>query len=360
VPTDAPPLAVAAARPTVAVEGQTVAALVDGMTALRIHEGGDGVATLELEVGNWAAHDGGAPDFQFFDRRTVDFGKKITVALGDHRLFAGKIAGVEAVFPPLSSPRLVVLADDGLQALRMKRRTRTWDQVSDGDVARRIASDHGLTPSVDLDGPTHTVLAQLDQSDLAFLRDRARAAGGEVWIDDRTLHVAKRPSRAGGDPPRLALGGAVRELRLRADLAHQATAVVVGGWDVAGKQAISERATDAALGRETAGGDSGASILRSAFAERTETVAATAPVTAAEARAGAEALFRARARRFVSGEGVCETAPGIRAGAAVRLEGVGPLFAGEHVIVECCHRFDGITGMRTEIVLERPALGRPA
>ena len=37
---------------------------------------------------------------------------------------------------------------------------------------RTIASDHSLTPEIDASGPTHKVLAQVNQSDLAFLRER--------------------------------------------------------------------------------------------------------------------------------------------------------------------------------------------
>ena len=77
----------------------------------------------------------------------------------------------------------------------MTRRTRTFANVSDRDAATQIAGDHGLTPSIGIDGPTYAVLAQLNQSDLAFLRERARSIDAELWISDTTLNLQPRSKR---------------------------------------------------------------------------------------------------------------------------------------------------------------------
>lgn len=355
MPTDTQTLR--AARPTVEIDGKVVSSLTDGLELLRIHEGLETPATLELEVGNWGTPPaGGSPDFRFLDRREVDFGRKVGVKFGPDLMFEGRITALEAVFPPGESPRLVVLAEDALQALRLARRTRTFEQQSDADVLRTIASDHSLSADVDLPGPTHRVLAQLDQSDLAFARDRVRAVGGELWIEGTKLRVRSRPGRAQGQPLTLALNQQLRELRVRADLAHQASAVVAAGWDVAGKQAIAERADDSVLGAESSGGDTGATILRRVFGDRPQTVVAAMPSTTAEARDRASALFRARARRFVRGEGVCELGGKVRVGRTVTLSGVGAPFSGDYQLVDVIHRFDARNGARSEITVERAVL----
>ena len=107
--------------------------------------------------------------------------------------------GLEACFPEGQSPEIRVLAEDRFQDLRMTRRTRTFSDVTDSDVITQIANDHGLSPSVSVNGPTYKVLAQVNQSDLAFVRERARAIDAEVWMKGNTLnakphgtHVAKR------------------------------------------------------------------------------------------------------------------------------------------------------------------------
>src|SRR5215831_21174567 len=104
---------------------------------------------------------------------------------------------MEARFPAKSPPELVVLAEDALQDLRMTRRTRTFVDQSDADVFNKIADDHKMGKSVQLSGGTHKVLAQVNQSDLAFLRERARAIEAELWVTTDasgkpTLNARKR------------------------------------------------------------------------------------------------------------------------------------------------------------------------
>ncbi len=241
---------------------------------------------------------GDSSDFLFFDKKLLDFGKELNVVVGDQSLFKGKVTGIEARFPQGNSPSIVVLAEDRFQDLRMTRRTRTFSDVSDSDVFSQIAGDHGLTPSVTVSGGSYKVLAQLNQSDLAFMRERARALDAELWVTDATLSVKPRADR-GGSPVTLTYGKELREFRVLADLALQATSLEVSG-------------------------------------------------------------LKRRARRFVVGHGTAETRAELKVGATVKLAGLGPLFQGDFYVAETLHMFDGAQGMRTEFEVERPALGRPS
>lgn len=348
---------VQSSRPAIAVEGQDRPALSGGLLSLRIDEQVEGLYCCEARFGNWGAVNGSV-GFLHFDRRLLEFGKELKVKLGQDELFAGRITALEASYPDAGPPELTVLAEDRFQDLRMTRRTRTFADVSDQDLVSRIAGDHGLTPDATVSGPTHKVLAQLDQSDLAFLRERARANDAELWVSGTTLSVKPRASRTSA-PLSLGHGASLRRVEVLADLAHQRTSVEVGGWDVAGKQALKEQATDSTVSGELKGGDSGASVLRSALGERKESVAHTVPVSSQEAKARAESIFRHRARRFVVARGVAETSVGFRAGATVKLERLGPLFSGEYYVTAVRHLFDGAEGLRTEFLAERPGLGRP-
>lgn len=349
---------VAPARPTVELEGQAAPALTEGLLRLQVHETQDGLSSCEATFGNWGP-DRGRVGFLYFGRDRVDFGKALAVRLGGAILFQGRITGLEGSFPDGGPPEITVLAEDRLQEMRMTRRTRTFTQQTDEQVIASIARDHGLTPQVDVSGPTHVVLAQLNQSDLAFVRERARAIDAELWLDDRTLHVAAH-SRRRSQRTRIGYGHELSRFTVLADLAHQRSSVVVTGWDVAAKRALSERADDQSLGSEVGSADSGASVLRTALSERKETVARTVPSVAAEARAEAEAVFRRGARRFVRGRGTATVDATFRVGATVQIDGVGPLFSGDYYVAETTHLFDGRLGSRCEFVVERPGLGRPA
>jgi phage protein D len=348
--------AIFAARPAIVVDGNVVAALAGGLFGLSIRENTSGLYRCEALFGNWGPVEG-ATGFLYFDRRTLDFGKAFAVRLGQKTLFEGRIMALEGRFPAATPPQILVLAEDRLQDLRMTRRTRTFEDVSDSDVFKSIANEHGLTPQIDVSGPTHKCLAQVNQSDLAFVRERARAVGAEVWVRGTTLSAAARSGRR-GDTVELALNAGLHEFSACADLANQRSSVTASGWNIAGKEALKHKAEASSISGELEGGDSGVSILSSALADRDDTVSHGALRTQPETQAFAESWFRARARRFVTGRGFADADARIRVGATVDLRGVGALFGGKYYVSEVIHQFDSARGFRTEFTVERPALSR--
>jgi len=344
------------ARPIVAIDGQDNAVLRSGLLSLLVVEHASGLYRCEALFGNWGAVKN-RTDFLYFDRKVLDFGKALAIKLGADAVFDGRIMAMEANFPEGQAPELNVLAEDRLQDLRMTRRTRTFADVSDADVITQIANDHGLTPSVRVNGPTYRVLAQVNQSDLAFVRERARAIDAEVWMDRKTLNAQSHADRNEGTL-QMTRGAQLREFTVIADLAHQRTSVTASGWDVSSKASLKYEATDSVISGEVNDDDSGASVLKSALGERKESIAHTVPLTSQEAQAEAEAFFKMSARRFVVGQGVAEPNARLRVGSRVDLHGLGPLFSGKYYVSEVRHRFDGINGLRSEFTAERPGLGR--
>ena len=348
-------LQVRAARPVLSVAGQDASNLAQRLMSLLVAETVHGLARCEAVVSNWGAINGGI-GFLYFDRQLLDFGKAFAVRLGTDTLFDGRIIGLEAQFPEGRPPQLNILAEDRFQDLRMTRRTRSFKAVTDADVFQQVAGEHGLTPDVNVPGPRYPMLAQVNQSDLAFLRERARSTDAEVWVTGSTLHAQARANRT-STPLKLTYQQGLREFVVLADLAGQRTGVSVNGWDVAGKAGLTYEATDTVVRGELNGFRSGASILQAALGGRKESLAHTVPLSSQEARAEAEAVFKMTARRFVVGHGVAETDSRLRVGNRVDLQGLGPLFSGPYYLSEVRHLFDGTQGLRTEFTAERPGLG---
>jgi phage protein D len=196
----------------------------------------------------------------------------------------------------------------------------------------------------------------VNQSDLAFIRERARAVDAEVWVNGTTLHVKKRGARDAGTVD-LTWQNELREFEVSADLATQRTSVAVSGWDVSGKQGIKSEATSSAISSEVGSDTSGVSILQN-IAARKENLAHPVPFTANEGQAAADAFFRVSARRFVSGRGIAESSSGLRVGSRVNLKELGPLFSGKYTVTAVRHRFDTEHGIRTEFEVERPGIGQ--
>lgn len=351
-------------RPQIFVDGREKTDLRQGLLALSIVETTAGLYRCEATFGNYGAVSGSS-DFLYFDRKTFDFGKAFKVALNDSGLFDGRITALEARFPSASPPALVVLAEDRLQDLRMTRRTRTFADVSDADVWSRIAEQHGLAKDIRLTGGSHAVLAQVNQSDLAFLRERARAIGAELWIETgsdgrATLKACSRSDRGPGAPVKLGWHNELQEFEVIADLSGQRTSVAATGWDPGAKAQLRHEASDGDIQSEVGSDDSGPSLLRAKLGDRKESIAHAVPLDSREAQARATSHYQMMARRFVVGHGVARTDPRLRVGRWVDLDGLGPLFTGKYYLSEVRHRFDGGRALRTEFVAERPGLGRPS
>jgi phage protein D len=347
---------VKATRPKIIVAGKEDVDLSQALKKMSVRETVHGLHSAELRLGNWGLKNNSV-DFLYFDRKKLDFGKAVQIKLDDDLVFDGRISALEADFLDGSSPELSILLEDRFQDLRMTRRTRTFTESSDADVIRKVAGDHGLQTDVDMQGPTHKVLAQVNQSDLAFLRERARSAGAELWLEGGKLSAKPRTGRTGA-AIKLKYGSELIELNLLADLAHQRTSVNVSGWDVGGKKAIAQQADEAAVRNELGSDTSGARILRDAFGERKESIAHMVPLTADEARVQAEARFRDSARRFLVGHGLAQPNGKLRVGTWVDLDGLSTLFNGKYYLSEVHHQFDGAGGLRSEFTAERPGLGK--
>ena len=344
------------ARPTIFIDRREHASLADGLIYLLIAEKTDGLYRCEARFSNWGTKDN-STDFLYFDRKILDFGKEFQIKLAQDEIFKGKITALEADFYAEKPPELTVLAEDALQDFRMTRRTRAFENLPDAAIFRKIAGEHGLTANVDADGTAHKSVAQVNQSDLAFLRERARSIDAEIWVKDKELFVKNRAAR-GRDKVRLKYKGNLREFKVIADLANQRTSITAAGWDVAAKAEIKKEARDSILGAELGSDTSGSSILKEKFGDRKESIAHGVPLNSREAQQIAESLFKRTARQFVVGRGTAEPNVRLRVGAIVELDGVGKMFNGKYYVTEVAHIFDSDQGFRTEFRAERPGIGK--
>ncbi|HSH23635.1 MAG TPA: phage baseplate assembly protein V [Acidimicrobiales bacterium] len=98
------------------------------------------------------------------------------------KLIAGEVTAIEAVCEELVI-HTVVRGYEKAHRLQRARRTRTYVDMTDSDVAEKVARDAGLSVgTVDSTSASHTHLSQVAQTDWEFLRQRAREIGYEVGV----------------------------------------------------------------------------------------------------------------------------------------------------------------------------------
>jgi phage protein D len=357
------PLTVVA--PVFEVGGEVVGELARDCIRLEVCEGVEGLATMQarfLAVGAGAL--GPQDRLLHLDGTTVDLGSAVKVALGpDHQrrfVFDGQVSGIELILGDGDAPVVVVHAEDALMRLRMTRRMRTYRQATDAEIAEELAGEHGLQADADADGPRYDVVQQANQSDLAFLRERARLLRAELWCTGRTLHFRSRETRQGTEVT-LVRGGELLCARLVADLADQRSEVVVTGWDAGLKELIDERAGPDVVEAEVSGGRTGARLVASALGDSTSLRVREAALTAEEAGAWARAEMLRRGRRFVCVTGTTNGTPDMVVGSRLTLQLVGGPFEGAgYYVCHVRHTFDLREGFRTRFEAERATLNEVA
>lgn len=346
--------------PVFKVDGRVVGELARDVLRLEVEESTDGLRTLRAHFIAVGPASAATEQLLHLDGSDLDFGKRLEVSLGppshERIVFAGVISALEAEFDEGRVPRAVVYAEDALMKLRMTRRMKTYEQVSDADVATQIAGEHGLSPDVAADGPTYDVVQQWNVSDLAFLRERARLVQAEVFADGDKLCFKTRPNRT-ATTVTLTRDHDLISVRARADLAHQRTKVKVSGFDAQDRAQIEEEADGSAISAEVSGGRTGPAVLSTALGDRVSHRVLEAPSVAAEASAWARAELLRRARAFVTVSGTTNGTPDLLVGSRVTLADVARPFEGAgYYVTRVVHTYDLENAHRTHFDAERPTV----
>ncbi|MFJ9608865.1 phage late control D family protein [Kitasatospora sp. NPDC101176] len=353
--------AVTAVAPVFTVGGELVRDLGRDCVRLEVREGVEGLRTLQASfLASGIGAKGPQERLLHLDGRTIDLGSALKVALGpdagQRTVFEGTVSALELVLGDGDPPVVVAHAEDALMRLRMTRRSRSYPRVTDGEIAEALAREHGLSADVDVPGPRYDVVQQLNQSDLALLRERARLLRAELWCTGTTLHLRTRETRP-GTAVTLVLGRDLLSARLTADLAHQRSEVVVTGYDAARREPVEERAGPEAVEAETTSGRTGARLLGRALGPSTSLRVREVALDAAEAAAWARAEMLRRGRRFVLADGLTNGTPDLVVGSRLTLQDVGAAFdGGGYHVTRLCHGFDLEHGFRTRFEAERATL----
>jgi len=261
-------------------------------------------------------------------------------------LVSGEITTITADYDQ-SGQRLHIRGYDVSHRLHRGRQTRTFANVTDSDICRRIASDAAIdTGKIDESGTTHEHVSQANQSDWDFLKARARAIGFLLNVDDGKLNFTK-PLDSSTAPDegnlletvqyKLVFGSDLLEYRPRLSSAEQVSQVEVRGWDRENKRELVGQAvagTKAAQISETSPGS-----LAQTFGGQTFVQANHPGTSSDEVDAAADAVAEHIGSGFAEAEGVSRGNGDLRAGTTVSISGVADAFCGRFVLTHTRHVF---------------------
>lgn len=266
---------------------------------------------------------------------------------GDTKLITAEVTSIEGEFDH-GGVRTIVRGYEKSHRLHLGRKSQTFQDSKDSDIASKVAQDAGLSVgTVDATTVTHKFVAQIDETDWDFLASRAREIGYEFGVADdkfffrKPVQASTAPSSDSpntGPPPALELeyGENLLALDVRVTASGQVPDVEVRSWDPTQKQAIkstSSAATTEAKVQDTPSGLAG-KVGATTIIDTTRPLA-----TQAEADAISKGLAADVASTFVECEGTAHGEPVLAAGVAVRITNVGDQFKGQYTLTRVKHAF---------------------
>jgi uncharacterized protein len=269
-------------------------------------------------------------------------------------LINGEITALEPEFVASRLPVLKVRGYDRRHRLQRGRKTRTFLEKKDSDIASQIGGEAGLSVQATDSATSLDYVLQANQTDWEFLRERARLIRYEVVVKDKTLFFQP----VGNDQSEvltLDMQNDLLEFCPRLSSAGQVTEVKVQSWRVQDKKAM---LGDSKAGDEvsTMGGQSsGAAIAQSAFGDAIDVVSDQPVAVQAEADQIAKARFNDLVLDLVTGDGVCRGRPDVRAGKVIKILGIGQRFGGQYYVTSVIHRYSQANGYLTEFTVRRNA-----
>ena len=303
------------------------------------------------------------PDRDVLGKLNATIGDTVTIKVtppggSPETLIKGEVTGFEAEYGA-TRLRTVLRGYDMSHRLHRGRRTETYKNVTDADIARTVASRASLTVGkIDSTSGTHDHVSQANQSDWDFLKSRAREIGYELAMEDGKFNFRK-PIQASAapqngtyqnhsDPLQLVFGDDLIEFRPRVTSAEQVNDVKVRGWDPVQKQTVIGSANAATVTTDSLR-DNPASLANK-FGGPTFTAVNRPLAQQAQVDGAAGSIAELISSAFAEADGLANGNPKLKAGATVSVGVVGDKFSGKYTLTSARHVF-GEQGYRTHFAI---------
>ena len=309
------------------------------------------------------------PQLELLDSDTFDLGDTVTASAKTSEgkivsLFDGEVTALEPEFAKGMLATYVVRGYDQTHRLFRQVKSCAFVNQKDSDIARKIAQGVGLTAEVDDTRLVYDHVFQDNQSDLAFLQERAWRIGFECFVMGDAL-LFRRPQNAESGVT-LAWGEDLVAFYPRLTVAEQVDEVVVRGWNEGEQKAIVGRAENGRLYPRTQSYQNGAEAAKP-FGRGKKVIVNQPVVSQAEANILAQARLDEVSGAFLQAEGEAFRRPDILAGRVVVLKNLGQRLSGSYLVTAVTHSYTQlglksyfqVRGSRTGTILEEMMQQQP-
>jgi phage protein D/phage baseplate assembly protein gpV len=289
------------------------------------------------------------PNLKWVDHDKVMPGKQLKIQAesggGPATIFEGELVELEPHYEP-EGIKVTIRAFDKMHRLTRGRFVKSYVDVKDSDIMKKIIGDAGLQSLVTETSVIHKHVLQANQSNFEFLRDRAAALGYFMYAEGDKIHCEPPPTA--GVAAELQWHQNLGDFRPRLSTVGMVSEVNVRGWDPKNKQVITAMQNQGQGAPKIGVDQSGSQIARSAHnINATYLVNDPLPRDTAAATVLAKAVADRLIGHFVEADGTCGGDPKILAGQKVKISRVGTRFSGEYFITSATHIFQQKLGYVT-------------
>lgn len=292
------------------------------------------------------------PSANLLDDEKIKVGTKIKVVAevknNQETVFDGEIVEVEPRYSQ-ATQQVRFRAFDRLHRLARGTHTRTFQNVSDMDLVKKLASEAGMNAKTSGNTVVHNYVLQHNQTNLAFLRERVSRLGCILYADGIDLICEELK---GQEPIELTWGDNLYEFLPRLTSMQQTSKQTVRSWDPKQKRAV--------IGQEASG--SGKPQVEEASKSEQVTQEAynmetpeTSSYLVVRDQGYAAAIAKARrntvAEHLLEARGTSAGYPRLTAGNKIVIKNVGKRFSGEYIASSVRHLYRNGEGYSTEFVI---------
>ena len=266
-------------------------------------------------------------------------GGEVTIKMGQQddlqTVHEGDLTAYFIEFLHRKGTKFVFRGHDRSHRLHRVVRFRSFQAQCDSDVIKDMVGDHGLTASVDDSPMNGEVRVQFNQTDHAFIRDRARRLGWLYRVEGNELTFKAPTFEDSGKS--YSVDKEIFSFDIGLEMSPIPTKVKVWGWDPVKKEQVSHEAKPGEEWWGPVAKSAGHKLSDKAFGENVVMVSDLAIATPDEATEIAQGVFERMTEKSLQGPVLVRGDPELKVGNTVYLEGLGPALEGNYLMLEVTH-----------------------
>ena len=288
-------------------------------------------------------------------------GSKIKIMLGYkdavEEVMHGEVTGTNPIFRKNSDERVIIRGQDVMHRLHRGKKTITFSNMTDKEIAEKIAADAGMGIECEEMGTVRELAVQSDQTDYEYLTEiGSRYNCRLITKDDKLLF--KPIDDSSGEEIIMEWGKTLIEFHPELDSTRLVTETEVIGWDTVKGDGIEGTAGYEDISRTIGEGSVGGATVFDNYGD-VKSVIVNREINDknnAEKRA-IESMTR-NSMKYITGWGIVQGNNKIDAGMIVHVKEVGIIFSGEYFVTEVKHVFIAEQGYTTRFECERNITGK--